>query len=673
MGQALRDYWLDLGQGSEPNRDVKVLFVGNGCVGKSTLAYGLRYGSPPPSPIEERTHAIEVGTMEAPLSPKGPILRWHLWDFGGQELYHATHRLFLHHQALFLLLWAEETDESENEVRHPVSYWLSFIQDLASDSPVFLVKNQIDRQNQQPRPLDLPDGSSPFVQELKISALKYQGVDTLKGAVVDYLKHHPERWAYDLPSSWLRLREDLEGRRNARILPRAHFAQLCLQHGVKHQHTVLKYLHESGFLFYREGAFQDQVILDQNWMIDLVYRLFDHRTGARAEVLRQHGQFTGKDTQRFWPDHTAEDRQVILNFLTGSRMAFALDQDQRGNISFEAHEFVLPALLPQEPPLGVLIWGEGQPNEWWVDFSYAFLHRGLIESIIVRTAQLSPQREWWRDGVLFSDQQTKCQVLAQYAPQASLSSTIRFRLRGSGRPETLVKIRRLLEELHPHRKPEMFVSVNGKDYVSLDVLAKARQEGKAQVSSREQNIIEVQPYQMFLHLSETEEGKSSFPKTEVTAPTINLFISYSHKDTTPFKKELDVCLKNLKIQFPSLQFWGDGDLLAGELWETTLLDQLEQAHIVCLLISRDFFASEYCFGVEMKQALAKYEEGKGIPIPILIRATSDWETFPIGRHQALPTPAKPLAQWPDPDEFWANVQQGLRQQIERLLGKTPDI
>lgn len=118
---------------------------------------------------------------------------------------------------------------------------------------------------------------------------------------MDYLKHHPERWAYDLPSSWLRLRRDLENRRPYRVLPRAHFAQLCLTHEVRHPDTVLKYLHESGFLFYRKGAFLDQIILDQNWMINLIYRLFDPRTGVREAMFRQKGQFSGKIRSSFGP------------------------------------------------------------------------------------------------------------------------------------------------------------------------------------------------------------------------------------------------------------------------------------------------------------------------------------------------------------------------------------
>lgn len=359
---------------------------------------------------------------------------------------------------------------------------------------------------------------------------------------------------------------------------------------------------------------------------------------------------------------------MIVNFLTGSRMAFVLDHTPLEIIPFEQQQFVLPALLPTEPPLGVQIWGEPQPKEWWVDCSYAFLHRGLIETIIVRTAQLSPHREWWRDGIIFSDEKTGCQVLVEYAPEADLPSTIRFRFRGKGQPQTRVKVNRLLRELHPHRQPDLWVSLDGKDFVSLSALGQARQGGKSQVVTREQDIVDAQTYHLFLQLPEFDTDQEVFPDPSSPTRRMRIFISYAHKDEDPYLDRMKVCWKNLKRRFP-IEFWEDRQLFAGEPWEAEILQQLEQADIVCLLISPDFFASDYCFFMEMEKALAKYEQGKGIPIPILIRATSDWEQFPIGRHQALPTPAKPLAQWQDPDEFLASVQHGLRQQIERLLNK----
>jgi internalin A len=115
---ALTAYYHDLDKGGAPNDVVKILLVGNGCVGKTTLAYCLAHGHAPPAPIEERTHGIVLQRIPLEL-PGGTRVDARLWDFGGQELYHATHRLFFHGNAIYLLLWAEETDEVPEETRTP--------------------------------------------------------------------------------------------------------------------------------------------------------------------------------------------------------------------------------------------------------------------------------------------------------------------------------------------------------------------------------------------------------------------------------------------------------------------------------------------------------------------------------------------------------------------------
>jgi internalin A len=69
----------------------------------------------------------------------------------------------------------------------------------------------------------------------------------------------------------------------------------------------------------------------------------------------------------------------------------------------------------------------------------------------------------------------------------------------------------------------------------------------------------------------------------------------------------------------------------------------------------------------MEQALQQYEQNAGIPIPIIIRPTDEWQAHRIGQHTALPTDGKPLKQWSDPDDFWADVQQGIRRQVKRIM------
>jgi GTPase SAR1 family protein len=73
-------------------------------------------------------------------------VRLNVWDFGGQEIYHATHQFFLTKRSLYLLVANCRTSEDENRIE----YWLKLIQSFGGQSPVIIVGNKKDEQ-----PLDI--------------------------------------------------------------------------------------------------------------------------------------------------------------------------------------------------------------------------------------------------------------------------------------------------------------------------------------------------------------------------------------------------------------------------------------------------------------------------------------------------------------------------------------
>jgi hypothetical protein len=56
------------------------------------------------------THGIELTETRLELESFPEPVRLNLWDFGGQEIYHGAHTLFLQGQAVFLVLWTPELE-----------------------------------------------------------------------------------------------------------------------------------------------------------------------------------------------------------------------------------------------------------------------------------------------------------------------------------------------------------------------------------------------------------------------------------------------------------------------------------------------------------------------------------------------------------------------------------
>lgn len=89
--------------------NAKVVLLGEGAVGKTSLAYRLiddKYV------IKDRTHGMNVWPLPLPLPPDATLDREALlWDLAGQEDYRLIHPLFLDETALALLLINPQKDD----------------------------------------------------------------------------------------------------------------------------------------------------------------------------------------------------------------------------------------------------------------------------------------------------------------------------------------------------------------------------------------------------------------------------------------------------------------------------------------------------------------------------------------------------------------------------------
>lgn len=141
---------------------------------------------------------------------------------------------------------------------------------------------------------------------------------------------------------------------------------------------------------------------------------------------------------------------------------------------------------------------------------------------------------------------------------------------------------------------------------------------------------------------------------------VKVFISYSHKDEH-HKEALAEHLTMLQRN-GVISTWDDRQLVAGDDWKDQISANLEEAELILFLVSPSFLASSYCFDVEFARARAKHAEGSAILVPIFVRA-SDWKSSDLQAYQGLPKDAEPVAKWPDQDEAWMNVIDGLKKRL----------
>lgn len=140
-------------------------------------------------------------------------------------------------------------------------------------------------------------------------------------------------------------------------------------------------------------------------------------------------------------------------------------------------------------------------------------------------------------------------------------------------------------------------------------------------------------------------------------PPVRIFISYSHRDE-PFREELIKHLSSLKRN-GVIQEWHDRKIVPGKNLTQEIDTHLEAAHIVLLMVSADFLASDYCYDIEMTRAMEKHDTAETVVVPIIVRPC-DWMSSPFAKLLALPKDAKPITSWKDQDEAWTDVATRLR-------------
>jgi internalin A len=107
---SLRAHLRDLEAGQEPMPDVKLMMLGNGRIGKTQICRRLRNEAY--DPRVESTHGILITSAMLPWPRADHADRLQIWDFGGQDIYHGTHALFMRSRAIFALVWIPEAEKT---------------------------------------------------------------------------------------------------------------------------------------------------------------------------------------------------------------------------------------------------------------------------------------------------------------------------------------------------------------------------------------------------------------------------------------------------------------------------------------------------------------------------------------------------------------------------------
>ena len=465
----LRAHFIDLDAGTAAVTDVKLMVLGNGRVGKTQLCRSLRdepYDETVPS-----THGVIVTSASLPAASAGPEARLNIWDFGGQDIYHGTHALFMRTEALFVLAWTPELENAGEVVvdgirfrNHPLAYWVDYIRHQAgAGSPVIVVQTRCDKPEDK-APCPVPEAA--LLQAFKLpsilhfSAKRRRGKESLAESLrdaVSWLKSHGSDAVIGVGRYRVqqRLQQMLDTdaalppeKRQHRKLTQDAFRQLCDEAGgISSREHLLSYLHNAGIVFYRQGLFADDIILDQGWALDAIYAVF-HREKSYKRILRRRGRFTRADLDDgVWQDHDPGEQELFLSMMQSCGICFA--HRRLGAPDDQEIEYIAPDLLPERGALEVDLaqrWEADAPTET-ATFRYPMLHPGLMRSITSAIgSEAGIDAEYWKGGVYVYETKTGSRALIEETMLDTWRGEIRIQTQRGQAALLLQRLIKLVEE-----------------------------------------------------------------------------------------------------------------------------------------------------------------------------------------------------------------------------------
>lgn len=142
-----------------------------------------------------------------------------------------------------------------------------------------------------------------------------------------------------------------------------------------------------------------------------------------------------------------------------------------------------------------------------------------------------------------------------------------------------------------------------------------------------------------------------------------LVFSYAHADEG-LRNELEKHLSALR-RMGRISTWHDRRIVPGEEFAGQIDQHFAEADIILLLISSDFIASDYCYQIEMTNALQRHQRGEAVVIPVILRPCA-WHQLPFGKLLAATVDGKPIAQFPSFDEGFVQVVEAVSRALDKL-------
>ncbi|MFZ5902154.1 MAG: COR domain-containing protein [Chloroflexota bacterium] len=362
-------YLRSLEQNAEPLYEAKLVLVGEGNVGKTTLLKALKgtQGEGGPQEHEPTTHGVEIDIHGLRLphpAQNGVEIQLNAWDFGGQDVYRVTHQFFFSRRSLYLLVWEPRRGVQQGQVED----WLNMIRLRVGDDARVIIVSTHCKTGERIARIDQPVFKQQYGDMIvgfhEVDSLVHDeatgemvGIAELKKVIAEHASKL-EQMGMGFNRDWKAARDELLARPEPRI-SFGTFSGVCAARGLSgiDTETLAHLMHDLGYIVHYadDEKLRDDVILKPEWLTKAIGFVLEDRATAESE-----GILPDKHLYEVWHDHQFKDEPrytpdlypFFLRLMEKYDVSYRLPDDRHASLVAQHVPQVRPALpwLPEENP-----------------------------------------------------------------------------------------------------------------------------------------------------------------------------------------------------------------------------------------------------------------------------------------------------------------------------------
>ena len=416
------NYLADLLSGHQICNRIKLMFVGQGNVGKTTLLKTLLRGGKVDTKnkvmgfvtgkgVRKQTDGVEVEDW-APEED----LTFSTWDFAGQEVYYNTHQFFLSQRSLYLVVFSMASPLQETNVLT----WLNSLQVRAPGVSVLLIGTHADKklssvgETSDKIQVAINKWNKLYRKDMRIQIVKPEksvgsiffpvssitkhnnGLSELRDALIKAARAQPCMKEH-VPKLYLSLL-DMIKRKRAELGQQQPFVDwnTLRSWGVipddKTLRRACRLLHDWGDIvsFQDEKALSDLVILDPNWLTQFMTTIVN-ATSSESNAL-----ISPQSLPQLWKTYPSSLFPALSKMLEKFEVW----------VKLSSGEYLVPCLLQGQPVRNSFDANgpQGRPDSHTTGRVYLipFCPHGFFSHLLIRIWSFCKVDEYWSTGAVVS-------------------------------------------------------------------------------------------------------------------------------------------------------------------------------------------------------------------------------------------------------------------------------